>query len=53
MSETPEKPAYPSHMEKAPAGLFEHYCNSRGPFGFDKRYEVEWYCNEHKGDAET
>ena len=26
MSETPEEPAYPAHMEKAPAGLFEHSC---------------------------
>ena len=32
MSETPEKPAYPSHMAKAPAGLdlFEHYCLHEG-----------------------
>jgi hypothetical protein len=45
-------------MEKAPAGLFEHYCmhegcKSWGSFGFDKRYGLEWYCGEHKGDAEV
>ncbi|CAN7424413.1 hypothetical protein LJR231_002748 [Phyllobacterium sp. LjRoot231] len=55
MSETP-KPAYPDHMEKAPAGLFEHYCmhegcKAWGSFGFDKRYGLEWYCGEHKSDA--
>ena len=58
MSETPDKPAYPSHMEKAPAGLFEHYCmhpgcKSWGAFGFDKRYGLEWYCSEHKTDGES
>ncbi|ATU94386.1 hypothetical protein B5P45_03460 [Phyllobacterium zundukense] len=43
-------------MEKAPAGLFEHYCmhegcKSWGAFGFEKRYGQEWYCSEHKNDA--
>ena len=56
MSETPPIPAYPSHMEEAPAGLFEHYCMHEGcklwgSFGFEKRYGQEWYCGEHKGDA--
>ncbi len=55
MSEIP-KPAYPDHMEKAPAGLFERYCVHEGcnawrSFGFEKRYGLEWYCGEHKGDA--
>lgn len=45
-------------MEKAPAGLFEHYCmhegcKSWGLFGLDKRYGLEWSYSEHKGDAET
>jgi hypothetical protein len=45
-------------MEKAPAGLFEHYCmhpgcKSWGSFGFDKRDGLEWYCSEHKGDADN
>jgi len=57
MSATPEKPAYPSHMEKASAGLFEHYCTHEGckagrSFGFEKRYGLEWYCGEHKGDPD-
>jgi hypothetical protein len=39
----PPKAQYPEHMEKAPAGLFEHYCmhpdcKSWGAFGFEKRY---------------
>ena len=25
---------------------------SRGSFGFDKRYGLEWYCSDHKGDAD-
>jgi len=30
MGEIPQKPTYPDHMEKAPAGLFEHYCMHEG-----------------------
>ncbi len=57
MSEAP-KPTYPEHMEKAPAGLFEHYCmhpycRAWGAFGFEKRYGQEWYCSEHKTDGEN
>ncbi|WP_334312007.1 hypothetical protein [Candidatus Phyllobacterium onerii] len=28
-------------------------CKSWGSFGFDKRRGQEWYCSEHKGDAEV
>jgi hypothetical protein len=54
----PNQISYPAHMEKAPAGLFEHYCmhpgcKSWGSFGFDKRDGLEWYCSEHKGDADN
>lgn len=49
MSETPPKPTYPEHMEKARAGLFEHYCmhpgcRAWGSFGFEKRYACA-HCN--------
>jgi hypothetical protein len=54
----PRQGQYPAHMEKAPAGLFEHYCmhegcRSWGAFGFEKRYGQEWYCSEHKKDSES
>ena len=53
----PIQSAYPEHIEKAPAGLFEHYCmhpgcKAWGAFGFEKRYGQEWYCSEHKRDGE-
>ena len=54
----PPPSPYPEHMEKAPAGLFEHYCMhpgcaAWGSFGFEKRYGQEWYCSEHKRDGEV
>lgn len=58
MSETPPspKPEYPTHMESAPAGLFEHWCDHKdckawGSFGFTGRYGISWYCGEHKSNG--
>lgn len=54
----PPKPTYPTNVDKASAGIIEHYCmhpgcNAWGSFGFDRRYGMEWYCREHKGDGEA
>jgi len=56
MSEMPSQSTYPEHMEKASAGLFEHYCmhpdcKSRGAFGFNGRHGTIWLCGELKEDA--